>query len=223
MANAASSEALTTVADLLVHLDDIPATRIRLDPPPGTATEDDLLRLHDRENRLCELVDGVLVEKPMGFYESRLAVVIVQLLANFADSHDLGIVAGADGMVRLAPGLVRIPDVSFVCWEQLPDGRVPRDPIPDLSPDLAVEVLSRGNTPREMRRKVREYFDAGVRLVWLLDPEARTMTVHRSVEDSVVLAEEDIISGGDVLPGFRVRLGELFDRTGRAMGSRGPG
>ena len=73
-----------------------------------------------RENRLCELVDGTLVEKAMGFEESRLAAELIHLVKSYLDRNDLGICVGADGMMRIAPGLVRIPDVSFVAWTRLP-------------------------------------------------------------------------------------------------------
>jgi Uma2 family endonuclease len=105
-----------TVSDLLHQLGDIPPERVRLQPPPGTATEADVVAVLSREERLCELVDGVLVEKTLGYYESYIAATLIRLLGNFVVAHDLGIVAGADGMMRLAPGLVRIPDVSFVSW-----------------------------------------------------------------------------------------------------------
>ena len=75
-------------------------------------------------------------------------------------------------MVWLFRGLVRIPDVAFTSWERLPGRRVPPEPIPELAPDLAVEVLSQSNTEAEMTRKRGEYFAAGVRLVWLVDPDA---------------------------------------------------
>src|SRR4029453_147368 len=123
-----------TLADLLERFGPIPAARIRYDPPPGTATEQDVLALEARENRLFELVDGVLVEKPMGFYASFLAIRLAQLLLAFVEQHALGIVAGADGMLRLAPGLVRIPRVSFVSWDRLPPRRGPRQPISPPGP-----------------------------------------------------------------------------------------
>ena len=84
-------------------------------------------------------------------------------------------------MMRLAPGLVRIPDVSFVSWDRFPDRRVTREPVPAIAPDLAVEVLSESNTKAEMDRKLREYFAAGARLVWYLDPEDRTVRVYTAV------------------------------------------
>src|SRR4051794_35381898 len=108
-----------TMADLLKQLGNIPPKRVWLNPPPGQATERDLLRIQDRTNRHCELVDGVLVEKPVAYLESSLACDLIWLLRSFLDQHDLGILAGEGGPMRLMPGLVRLPDVSFVSWERL--------------------------------------------------------------------------------------------------------
>src|SRR5580658_2309584 len=97
-----------TVADLLEQLGGIPAFRVRLRPPPGEATESDVLALHDHEDRLFELVDGVLVEKAMGFRESILAAALIHFLAAFVQDRRLGVVAGSDGMMRLFPRTVRM-------------------------------------------------------------------------------------------------------------------
>ena len=138
--------AINTLADLRERLGGIPLDRIRFRPAPGTATEKDVIEAEARENRLCELVDGTLVEKAVGFEEARLAARLVHLVKSYLDKNDLGVCVGADGMMRIAPGLVRIPDVSFITWDKLPGRESPREPIPDLAPDLAVEVLSEGNT-----------------------------------------------------------------------------
>src|SRR5262245_4270146 len=90
-----------TVADLLERLGNVSAKRVRLNPLPGLATEQDVLDIHARTKRLYELVDGILVEKVMGYRESFLAMFIGRMIGNFLDQHDLGIVAGADGMMRL--------------------------------------------------------------------------------------------------------------------------
>ena len=144
-----------TVADLQKHLDGIPAHRIRLRPWPGTATVQDVMRMDDHHDRLCELIDGVLVEKAMGFEESWIAANLVFLLSQFLQQNPLGIVTGADGLIQLLPNQVRIPDVAYFSWERLPDRRLPRQAVPNVVPDLAVEVLSTSNTPTEMRRKRR--------------------------------------------------------------------
>jgi Uma2 family endonuclease len=208
-----------TVADLLHRLGDVPAFRVLIDPPLGTATEADVIAVHARDGRLCELVDGTLVEKAMGFDESRLAIELAIFLGEYLRRHDLGALAGADGTLRLMPGLVRIPDVSFIVWERMPSPDAPSKPIPDLSPDLAVEVWSENNTPREMERKLKEYFDAGARLVWYVDPRVRTVTVYTSPDKLTVFDESAILDGGDLLPGFALPLVELFSRASRRRGS----
>ena len=218
-----------TAVDLATRFGAMPVYRIRFDPPPGTATEKDVLAIYQREKRLCELVDGVLVEKTMGLRESYLAVEIVKRLGTFVDQHDLGIVLGADGMARLAPGLVRIPDVSFIPWDQLPGRSIPNIAMLKRMPVLAVEVLSPSNTKQEMDRKLRDYFQAGARLVWYVDPAARTATVYVAPDQFTVLQEDQALDGGDVLPGFALPLSELFARLesqpeggGEQQGKRRP-
>src|SRR5271166_1876293 len=98
-----------TVAELLKKLGGIPAERVLLDPPPGTATEKDVLEVEQREGRICELVDGVLVEKTMGLQESFLALRIAFFLQVFLEQQKLGFLGGEAGTLRLWPGLVRIP------------------------------------------------------------------------------------------------------------------
>jgi Uma2 family endonuclease len=99
--------------------------------------------------------------------------------------------------------------------DRLPGGRVPDDPVPHLAPNLAVEVLSRTNTPGEMARNRREYFEAGVELVWIVDPERRTVAVFTSPEASRELTEADTLDGSQVLPGFSLPLGALFAELDR--------
>ncbi|MFO0925959.1 MAG: Uma2 family endonuclease [Gemmataceae bacterium] len=171
-----------TVADLLARLGDIPARRIRLNPPPGQATERDLLTEAHPDPHLCELVDGTFVEKEIGFLHAVVTADLAGPIGNYARHNDLGIVVGPDGVMRLFEGVVRIPDLSFISWSRLPGRRIPTEPIPALAPDLAVEVLSEGNTRREMERKVGEYFRAGARLVWLVDPAHRIVEVHTAAD-----------------------------------------
>ena len=211
MAQAISKDAdLWTVADILERFGPIPAFRIRHDPAPGTATEDDILRIYAEEKRHCELVDGILLEKTVGLYESVLAMVIGRHLGEFVAARNLGVVAGEGGTLRILTGMVRIPDVSYIAWSRLPGGRIPEEPIPDLVPDLAVDVLSRWNTRQEMDRKLRDYFTAGVRLVWYVDPDDRTVRVYTSVDQSTLLNESHALDGGDVLPGFTLSIERIF-------------
>ena len=199
-----------TIADLLKRLGNIPANRVRLHPTPGTATEKDLLALLDRENRPCELVDGTLVEKAIGFEESLIVGNIVTEVVNFSRQRNLGVVTGATGPIELSAGLVRAPAVAFASWNCFPDRKMPKKPIPRIAPDLVVEVLSKSNTKPEMARKVGEYFKAGVKLVWLADPKTKTVRVYTAVDQFVLLKGNQTLDGGNALPGFSVPIAELF-------------
>jgi Uma2 family endonuclease len=202
-----------TAADLLKQLGDISPSRVRVNPPVGMATERDLLNVLEHENRLCELVDGTLVEKAMGVLESYLAVEIIRVLANFVAEQDLGIVTAPDGALRLMPGLVRMPDVAFISWKQLPNRKCPNEPIASLIPELAVEILSESNTLGEMKRKLGEYFSTGTQLVWIVDPIQRTVEVHTTPDQFTRLEERESLDGGPLLPGFRLPLERLFARV----------
>lgn len=198
-----------TLADVRKHLG-VPLHRIRSFPAPGSATEHDLLAVHDHENRLCELIDGVLVEKTMGAKESLVAWEVSQRMGAFVKDRKSGILLLPDGFLRLLPGQVRAPDVSYISFDQLPNRKFPREPIPDLVPDLAVEVLCAGNTKKEMTRKLKDYFLAGVRLVWLIDPDKRQGQIYTAPDEWRLVTEDDALDGGDVLPGFQLPLRELF-------------
>jgi Uma2 family endonuclease len=208
--------AFETIADLLEQLGGIAPHRVRLQPTPGQATERDLLELNARTNRLYELVDGVLVEKVMGYAEGSLALWLGFLIQSFLQEHDLGNLSGADATMKLMPGLVRIPDLAFTVWEKFPvRGQLPTRPIPGLVPDLAVEVLSKGNTRGEMQRKLREYFLAGTRLVWFVSARKRTVQVFTAPDRSVTLTENQTLDGGDVLPGLALPVKRIFARVPR--------
>ena len=201
-----------TAEELLEALGGIALSRVRMRPLPGTATEADLIAVNERKSGICELIDGVLVEKTMGAYESYLAVLLSHLLMSFVRPRNLGVVLGADGMLKLFPGMIRIPDVSFLAWDRVPPGTITRRvAAPAVAPDLAVEVISLSNTKKEMAQKLLDYFAAGTRLVWYFDPGPRIVTVFRSPEQSTTLHEDQTLDGGDVLPGFALPLRGFFD------------
>ena len=203
--------AAETVADLLERLGDIPAAHVLLQPSPGNATVADLIRVNDRKVRLCELVEGTLVEKAVGFESAYIAGLIVTALNLFVRPRRLGIVTPPDAPFELFGGMVRLPDAAFTSWDRIPGRRRPKEPVPRLVPDLAVEVLSPSNTPAEIRRKLSEYFEAGVRLAWVVDPKKKkTVRVHASADRSTLLREGQSLDGGDVLPGFTLSLRDLF-------------
>jgi Uma2 family endonuclease len=201
-----------SLGDLIRGLGGIPLSRVLANPAPGTATESDVLDAARRYNRLYELVDGALVEKVMGYSESLFALFVARILLDFVEPRNLGLVSGPDGTMKLFGGLVRIPDVAFASWDRIPGRVVPKEPIPSLTPDLVVEVLSESNTPAEMERKRGEYFAAGVRLIWEFDTESRIVSVYASNGDVTVLDSSRNLEGGDVLPGFSLALGDLFSK-----------
>jgi len=215
MPTTTARESPPSVADLLERIEElggIDPRRVVLEPLPGTATEADLLRLSHKSDRIYELVDGTLVEKVMGYPESTLATWIIRLLGAYLDINDIGELGGADGTLRLDDDQIRAPDVSFVRHEKRNAGNQIRRAVPRWAPDLAVEVLSPSNTPAEMARKLRDYFGAGTLLVWIVDPERRTVTVHTSATDCHTLTEADTLDGGEVLPGFTLAVRRIFER-----------
>jgi Uma2 family endonuclease len=211
----ASPASIRTLADLQVRLGGVPLDRIRFHPAPGLATVTDVIDVQQREGRLCELIDGVLVEKAMGYNESGLAGFLLSLLNAFVIPRNLGLVTGADGIMEIIADLVRIPDVAFTSWDRFPGRRRPSDPVPQIAPNLAVEVLSRSNTPGEIRIKVGDYFRAGVNLVWIVDPVSRTVEVFTSATNSLTWHVGDTLDGGTVLLGFVLPLAELFAELDR--------
>ncbi|HVJ80991.1 MAG TPA: Uma2 family endonuclease, partial [Planctomycetia bacterium] len=109
------------------------------------------------------------------------------------------------------------PDVAFVSWDRIPERKMPTEPIPGLTPDLAIEVLSESNTKAEMERKRRDYFDAGTKLVWEVDPDARTVAVFEGASESRTLSASESLAAPILLPGFAMSLADLFaelDRQG---------
>jgi Uma2 family endonuclease len=203
----ATAPALKTFADLHAKLGGVPLERIRLDPAPGTATEADLGRAG---KPICELIDGVLVEKPMGAAESLLGLYLGSLVVQHARANDLGVALGADGFIKLGEGLVRAPDATFIPWSEFPDDELPEDAFWSVAPGLIVEVLSPGNTPKEIDRKLTEFFKAGCKLAWVIDPRAKTAKVHTSAKRFKELDETGTLDGGKVLPGFALPLADLF-------------
>jgi Uma2 family endonuclease len=193
---------LVELTALLSRLGDVPLERIRLRYPLGEATEQDLIE-HERTGRLAELIDGVIVEKPMGYYESRLAAVLISLIDTFASEHDLGIVLGEAGMVRVE-GQVREPDVAFYSWSRFPGRVLPRGPVLGVPPDLSVE----------MKRKRGECFKAGTQLFWQVYPPTKAVRVYTDEDTFVTRGEDDTLDGGAVLPGFALPVRRWFDRAG---------
>lgn len=196
--------------------------------PPLTV--EDFERLPDGGGKQ-ELVGGELVEMaPTGGLHGLTQLVLGGLLRQHARRHRLGHTTAETGY-RLWPerANVRAPDVAFLSRARWP-GRLP-DGIVPTPPDLAVEILSPNDRAPEVQAKVREYLDAGVRLVWVVDPRAERVRVYRpavelpqggSEEPTRELGRADVLSGEDVLPGFALPLAALFDELAEDGGEDEP-
>jgi Uma2 family endonuclease len=173
-------------------------------------TPQDLLTMPDGDR--YELVEGRLVDRDMGFQSGRVAGRLFQFMANHSDSTNAGWVLPSNVGYQCFPDdptKVRKPDVSFIRRERLTADQEPEGHA-TLAPDLAVEVVSPNDVFENVSEKVREYLNAGVRLVWVVDPVGREVHVHRPDGPGSILRAEDELAGGEVLPGFRCRVGDLF-------------
>jgi len=172
------------------------------------ATEADLLS-QPADGSKYELVDGEIRVSPGGARHGHIEMKLGSRLLAFATTHQLGHVFGSSVGFRLPGGNVRSPDVSFVSAGRFPAEKIPDD-FADLAPDLAVEVVSPGDRARQVLDKVGEYLDAGVRLVWVIDPKKAKAVAYRSLSDAQELGPQEALKGGDVLPGFSCRLQDIL-------------
>jgi len=173
------------------------------------ATEEDLLRT-PKDGFKHELVDGQIRVSPAGYRHGRISARLLALLLTFVKERDLGEVVDSSTGFRLPGGNVRLPDVAFVAKGRFPEGQDP-DAFAPLAPDLAVEVLSPDDRPRYVLDKVGDYLQAGVRLVWVIDPRRRTATIYQSMSETRNLGPDDTLDGEGVVPGFRCRLADVLD------------
>ena len=182
--------------------------------PPVTLAEYAALPKHPR----YELVKGVLVELMAASKEHehtgslvnwRMAAHVFPNGLGEVYTSNRGYVTGAD-----SPATSRMPDVSFVSNAQLDQPEL-AGMLYNGAPDLAVEILSDSNTPAEIAQKIEEYLNAGGKAVWVIDIDARTLTVHTADAPPVTLADGDTVNGGDYLPGFACAVADLLPaRTG---------
>ncbi len=174
-------------------------------------TVNDLWELSREKNETrLELIEGAIIEmSPAGDRHGLLANWTAYILTGFVETHDLGEVNAAETGFVLSdePPTVVAPDVSFISKERLLPLTGKFYPIP---PDLAVEVVSPNDSAPEVRRKVDLYLQAGTRLVWVIYPEGRLIDVYRPAAPTLTLRGEEVLDGGDVLPGFAVPVSRVF-------------
>jgi len=171
----------------------------------------DLLRMSHKGFR-SELLHGQLVKmSPAGQQHGRIAATITASLGQYVTEHKLGTVYAAETGFLLAtnPDHVRAPDVAFVCRERLQAVQETEGYWPG-APDLAVEVVSPSDTYAEVEDKVFDWLEGGGRLVVVVNPRKRLVTVYRSKTDIVVLGEDNALEGNEVVPGWSLSVSTLF-------------
>lgn len=176
-------------------------------------TIEELWEMPEKPGVRFELVDGELLEVPgAGVVHGLISALLYRLLYTFVEEHNLGIVLhdGVGFILRTDPPRLRIPDVSFIYWRRTPAGDLPEGFWPG-APDLAVEIVSPNDRAEDVHAKVRNYIDAGSEAVWVLWPREQSVTVHLPGEPTRELLATDLLDGGDLLPGFKVQVCDLFN------------
>lgn len=176
-----------------------------------TMTADELLKL-PRGKARYELVKGELITmSPSGGEHGAIIGKITVRLGYHIEANNLGVYFGAETGFKIAsePDTVRAPDFAFISRGRVPEGGITKKFMPG-APNLAVEVLSPGDTYDEVHAKVEEWLTAGASAVWVVSPKRRNVTVYRSLTDVTALSENDDLEGGDVVPGFRCKVAEIF-------------
>ncbi len=175
-------------------------------------TAEELLRLPRGQFRY-ELVNGELrTMSPAGHTHGRIAARLTAPLAQFVWDNGLGEVYGAETGFKLTsnPDTVLAPDIAFIAKQRVEDLGETKGYWPG-APDLAVEVLSPGESGPEVKAKVSQWLGFGAKQVWVVNPKLCTVTVYRSLSDSTTISEQDYLDGADILPGFRIALKRLFE------------
>jgi Uma2 family endonuclease len=177
--------------------------------PPVRLTPEDVERASERDGKLYELIDGGLKEKKVGALALFIATQIASTLNRFFYPHTG--MAACEVMVYCFNGRShgRKPDVVYVRLARLPDERIPEGDIL-VAPDLVVEVLSPGNSGFEVDEKLDEYLAAGVSLVWIVNPDRKTIHVFRADGTNRRYRASEVIENEPLLPGFRLPIPEVF-------------
>ena len=163
---------------------------------------------------LYEVVDGEIREKIVGVREIEIASLLHGFLFAFLRQSKLGrVLTEMIFRIDMAKDLQRRPDVAFVSHSKWPaNRRAPKVSVWDLVPDLAIEVVSPSNSAADVQRKIQEYFDAGVSMVWVIYPQQKSIYIYTSPTKIQVLQLGDELDGGDLLPGFKLPLSRIVRR-----------
>ena len=172
-------------------------------------SDEELMQLPD-DGYKYEYIEGELKVSPAGMLHERIGVKLSRRLDEFVERHQLGGVYGSSTGYRMKSGNVLSPDVSYVRKSRLPEGESPEG-FGHFAPDLAVEILSPSDRLDNLKDKIAEYFENGSEQVWVFDPRQRTVFIYPSLTEYEVLHENDVIEGGDLLPGFSLRIADLLE------------
>lgn len=178
----------------------------------GLLTAEELERM-PQSNAHIELVNGKIVSSPLhGHEHGAIAGAIGSFIHAFVRQNKLGFAyaTGTGFILSRNPDTVRAPDAAFVTNDRVAQQKREQGFF-DGAPDLAVEVTSPEDTVEETETKILEYLQAGTRLVWVVHPRTKTITVYRSLQNVRVLTENDTLDGADVLQGFAVHVKEIFE------------
>lgn len=176
-------------------------------------TAEELWEMPEAPGKRFELVDGEVIEvSPAGDLHMAIVEIVYKRLDRFVEQHNLGLVRfdGLGYVIKRGPDQVRVPDVSFVAWEGVPEGE-PSEWFWEGPPTLAVEVVSQDDLALDFRDRVYDYLEAGTQQVWVLWPRRRRISVFSPNADTRELGPDAVLDGGSLLPGFSVRVGELFE------------
>lgn len=202
---------IPTVGSQLRSIGGVSPNRVLARPAPGTANARDLLRLVDGTYKcFVELVDHTLVAKVSDERCFGIACRLIFSVTNYCMKTRAGVVAGTRAPWRMKNGNIRLPDMSFMSCASFRRWKTRKPAIVPFAPDLAAHVIARGNTPTESKYRRRDYFASGTRLVWEIDPRRRVVTVYESAKIGKRLTGRDTLTGGEVMPGFKLKLSELF-------------
>lgn len=170
-----------------------------------TITLEDFMA-HDYDS--YEYVKGELIPMaPPTIEHGRISGDIVSLLQRHVRKHQLGIVCSSDTVFQIGES-GRKPDAAFLGQDRIPDNQRQASPVP---PDLAVEVVSPSDKLYDVQEKVFEYLDAGTRMVWVVEPVGKTVTIYRSRSDIKILTINDTLTGEEVVEGFRCAVTQIFE------------
>jgi Uma2 family endonuclease len=179
-------------------------------------TAEELLAMPD-DGMSYELVKGELqMAPPPGFEHGKVTMNLAGPLFRYVKSNHLGVVLAAETGFKLEsdPDTVRAPDIAFV-RQELIDQTGRTEGYRAGAPDLVVEVLSPSDTFGKVEAKVSQWLEAGAHMVWVVSPKLHTITVYRSLTDIITLTEKDTLDGGNVVPGFQIKIAEIFESSGK--------